>query len=217
MTSRHRTLAYAGILAAGLTACAGTQTATRPTVPEPAGREAQRRDETPQQRCQRERRSRVQECIIEAIATSCRERNQGNEDGFYSCVSENLPTAVSGPARQVSVTVSQGDEVLSMRSGGPVVMDVVALEAASISQTGIQLTFRIERLATAQPEQRTQVDQSSITLNYDGTSSGDAFKLRVIPIWNLRAQAASGGAQVSFETSDPRVTTRPSEAGPSKK
>jgi len=200
MTPRMRTLAFAGLLAAS--GCATTQTAG--TVPAPsasASASAAQRQETPAQRCQRERRSRVQECIIESIATGCREGNAGNEDGFHSCVSQGLaqPNDIAA-VRQISVTVSQGDDALSMRSGESTIMDIVRLEASKIDVSGVVFTFSIERLATAAPEQRAEVLSADVRMNYDGTTSGGWSRLRVLNLWNLRVQAAdSGRAAVSFE------------------
>lgn len=209
-----RTLAFAGMLA--FSGCATTQTAPTARPSQPArGIAPAQSQETPAQRCQRERRSRVQECIIEGISASCRESSGGDEERLYSCLSEGLaqPNDV-GAARQVTVTVSQGDDVLSMRSGEFVIMDVVRLEAAAIDRAGVGFNYSIERLATAAPEQRARVELASVRMNFDGTRSGDWFRLEVLSLWNLRVEAASSGqARVSFETNDPRILPGQGDSG----
>lgn len=201
------------VFSAALAGCASTQEAAVAPLPrtQPRPAAAPARVETPTERCQRERRSRVQECIVEGIVTSCRERNESNEDGFYSCVSEGLAAPASSE-RSVTVTVSQGDEVLSLRAGAFTVMDLVRLDATTIDQQGVEFTFSIDRIAVAEPANRTPVEQAAIRINYDGTSSGDLFKLRTLDLWNLRVEAAgSGSARVLFQTADPRILVRPSE------
>ncbi len=217
--SRMRVLAFSG-MAAGAAAiahsgCASTQ-ATGPAAAPTASVSASARAapaETQTQRCQREWRTRVQDCIIEGVVSGCRATDSTLGDAFYSCVSDGLsvPLPDTPPApRQVSVTVTAGDEVFSLRSGGPVVMDVVRLETGSVDVNGASFTYTIERIATAAPAQRTPVDQAAVRFNFDGTTTGDVWKLRTLPVWNLRVQTVSADrASVSFETNDQTLVAKP--------
>jgi hypothetical protein len=214
--SRMRNLAITGMAVGMLAGCATTQapaTAARPAATQTA---AAQRPQTPTERCQREQRTRVQNCIIESIVTTCRESNALNEDAFYSCVSDGLvapQTLTANPTKQYSITVSFGDEILSMRTGRAVVMDAARLEVAQIDERGVAMVYEIERIVTAVPAERTRVDLATVRFNFDGTSEGDMFKLRGLPVWNLRVESADGGrARVSFEANDPAVLVRPDDA-----
>lgn len=169
--------------------------------------------ETPVQKCQKTWRTKVYDCIIEKVVSSCRERNQSSEDEFYSCISKDLmvPQAqMPSEKRQMSVAVTAGDEVFSMISGGPVVVDVARLEATTVDVNGVTFTFTIERIATAAPNERKEVQQTNVRFNFNGTTTGDVWKLMILPIWNFRVQTvASDRATVSFETNEPTVLVRP--------
>ncbi len=212
LRSRMRNLAFSGMVVGALYGCATTQATAPPARPSAPQAAAPQRVETPSERCVRENRARVQNCIIESIVTSCRESSQGNEDNFYSCVSERLvipQPETAGAATQYSVTVSAGDEVLSTRVGRAVVMDVARLEASQIDGRGVAFIYEVERLATAAPTERTRVESVTVRFNFDATTEGETFRLQGLPVWNLRVQASgSGQAQVSFETNDPAVLVR---------
>lgn len=224
-----RNLAYSGMVVGAMYGCATTQTNTQPARPAASSSSAApARAETPTERCQRTQRTRVQNCIIESIATSCRESNQGNEDGFYSCVSEGLviPRPENpGDARQYSVTASVGDEVMSVRAGRAVVMETGRLEVSQIDERGVAFLYETERIATAAPTQRTAVVSVTVRFNFDGTEEGETFALSSgLTMWNLRVQAADGGrAAVSFDSNDPallvKVSSQPAivSEGPEKK
>ncbi len=216
--TRMRNLAFAGIMAGALSAgCATTQGASIAAAPAPAQASAAHpRQETPAERCQRTQRTRMQNCLIESIVATCRESNSFNEDAFYSCVSENLvvPQSLEArPAKQYSVTVSAGDEVLSTRTGRAVAMDVARLEASQIDQRGVAFTYEIERITLAAPTERTGVDSATVRYNFDGTYEGEAFKLQGLAVWNLRVEGSgTGQARVSFESNDPALLVRPADA-----
>jgi|WetSurMetagenome_2_1015567.scaffolds.fasta_scaffold68550_4 hypothetical protein len=216
--TRMRNLAITGMVVGALAGCATTQapaTAARPAATQTA---AAQRPQTPTERCLREQRTRVQNCIIESIVTTCRESNAFSEDAFYSCVSDGLvtpQTLTANPTKQYSITVSFGDEILSIRTGRAVAMDAARLEVAQIDERGVAMVYEIERIATAAPTERTRVELATVRFNFDGTSEGDLFKLRGLPVWNLRVESADGGrARVSFETTDPGVLVRPADAAP---
>lgn len=223
LKSRMRNLAFTGMVAGALYGCATTQAVAPPARPEAASATAQERQLTPAERCQREQRSRLQNCIIEHIATTCREDNALNEEAFYQCVSENLVIPrpeTPGPARQYGMTVSYGDEIASMRVGRAAVMDVARLEAGAIDERGVMFTYEIERVSAAAPAEKTQVLLATVRFNFDGTSEGEAWKLRDFPVWNLRVESnGDGRARVSFETNDPAVLVRPADgaAAPAQK
>jgi len=209
-----RNLAFSGMAAGALYGCATTQATTQAARPAASASAAPARVETPTERCQRTQRTRVQNCIIESIATSCQESNAGNEDGFYSCISERLVIPhpeTPGEARQYSVTVSFGDEVMSVRAGRAVVMEVGRLEVAQIDERGVAFVYETERIATAAPAERTQVVLVTVRYNFDGTTEGETSQLSGLPVWGLRVQAnGDGRATASFETNDPAVLVRPS-------
>jgi len=214
--SRMRNIAFTGMVVGALSGCATTQTAVTAAVPAPAQAAAPQRQLTPTERCQREQRSRVQNCLIEHIAASCRDSNPGNEDAFYSCVSEGLvipQTLTASPTRQYSITVSYGDEAVSTRVGTATAMDVARLEVAQIDERGVAMIYEIERITTAVPTERTRVDLATVRFNFDGTTEGDMFKLRGLQVWNFRTESTGDGrARVSFETNDPAALVRPADA-----
>jgi hypothetical protein len=205
-----RKLALGAAVVGALSGCAGAQRGD--IMPKPSQTRPESRPEpalSPVEKCKAGRKARVQDCIIETIVGGCKEGSAGDDDKFYSCVSDGLKTEDGPVQRQVSVTVSAGDEVLSMRVGGPVVMEVAWLEVAAIDERGIRLTFQSERLATAEPSERTPVANASARYNYDGTEEGDAWKFNGLPAWNLQvSSAARGRAVVSFETDEPGLLVR---------
>ncbi len=213
---RLRNLAYGAAVIGALSGCATVQRgdpAPRPRAAAEAPAQPAR-ELTPTERCQRERRTRVQDCIIESIATTCREGNQGNDEGFYSCISDNLVqnTAERAP-RQASLVVSYGDEVLSTRVGGPAMIATARLEVAQVDERGVALLYEIERVEPAAYAERTRMNQVTVRYNFDGSSEGNTFMLDDLPIWNFRVSAnGDGRARVSFETADPRILVRPADA-----
>ncbi len=207
-----RNLTFSAMVTGALYGCATTSANTQPARPINPQAAAPARVETPTERCQRTQRTRVQNCIIESISTTCREGNPDNEDNFYSCISENLVIPrpeTPGGSRQYSFTVSFGEEVMSVRTGRAVVMEVGRLEVAQIDERGVAFVYETERIATAAPTERTQVALVTVRYNFDGTSEGETFKLGGLPVWNLRVQSSGDGrATASFETNDPAVLAR---------
>jgi hypothetical protein len=202
--SRIRTLAFAAMAASG---CAGAQhTETAPPRAQPVHMTP---SVLPQQRCLTERRTRIQDCIIEGLATMCRQRASGNEDAYDACMTSGLDEGRVSGARALTTTVSAGDEVFSLRMGGIHMLDVIRLEATTIDQSGVAFTFQIERLSVDAADHKTQVEQAQIRMNYDGTKSGDWWKLRILDgVWNLRVEASGSSARVSFETDYPSLVVR---------
>ncbi|MFN7991471.1 MAG: hypothetical protein U0R44_04915 [Candidatus Micrarchaeia archaeon] len=207
LNSRMRNLAFAGALAT--TACAGTQ---HPTADPQRIRMQPTVAANPLQDCLG-RRSRRQECMIEGIAAQCTGRASGNQDAFVSCMGQGLAISETPAARTASVTVSAGDEVLSMRVGAFTIMDVYRLDVSAVDQNGIAFTFDIERLSTSAPTERTQVSHSELRMNFDGTKTGPwAVVSDVIEAWNFRVEAVDAThARVRFETDDPRLLVRTSQ------
>ena len=205
--SKFRALALSGMLVSG---CAGVQQAgnVRPAgTADPLGTMAP--SENPLQRCQRDRRSGVQNCMVETISRQCTAANQGNEDGFYSCVANGLRTPDSAENRQVRVTVSQGDEVFGLRNATGTVTDVARLDASAIDANGVSLTFTIERIATSQPTVVMPVSHASMRMNFDGSRSGQWDMVSVSEVYVRAAESAPDGkATITFETANPRVFAR---------
>ncbi len=206
MNSKLRTLAFAGIMMAG---CAGVQqNAARPAgSSDPLAHVNPA--ETPLQKCQREKRSGVQNCMVEAISRQCTTSSNGNEDTFYSCAANGLRTPDAAENRQAKVTVSQGDEVFGIRNATGSVVDVARLDATTIDSSGVGFTFTIERIPTSQPSAVTPVSSASMRMNFDGSRSGNWDMVSVVEVTIKTVESAPGGkASVTFETANPRVYSR---------
>jgi hypothetical protein len=214
ITNRFMGLAFAGAIA--LSGCAGAQQAAR--QPQRLNMQPDIEAETPVQRCQRERRTRVQDCIIESIVTQCRTRRAGDEPAVQACVDEGLrQSLVYGETRSSTVTVGQGDELFSFRVGNSAMMDVGRLEASAVDQSGVTFVFNIERFAPTVPAEKIQITNDQVRLNFDGSRSGGWDRVAITEVRVLSAAAAGDGrATVTVETEDPRVLLRPSGANPSR-
>jgi len=195
--SSVRSLAFAGLMLAG---CATTQVASAPGTP--ANRMA-----VQVEACQKARKTRVQDCIVEAFAAGC--RSYKDQDKFYTCVSEDLSSQPLAESRRISAVISKGDEMLSVREGGYALMDVASLETTKIDKDGVEFLFTIDRINTLDLS-RSNLEKSMIRINFDGTASEEIWKLDVLRVWGLLAEAAPDGkARVSFETSDPTLLSKP--------
>jgi hypothetical protein len=149
--------------------------------------------------------------MIEGLAGVCRERSSGNEDGMLSCMQEGLRQPTAPAHRDVTVTVAQGEEVFSMRVGGPVVFEIVKMDARTVDQAGVEFNFTVDRVFTATVAQHATLESAQLRMNFDGTRAGDWSAASFTELWNFRVQAGeSGRARVSFETDDPRITVRTS-------
>ncbi|MEW6723137.1 MAG: hypothetical protein AB1324_07775 [Candidatus Micrarchaeota archaeon] len=206
--SKARALAFAGMIAVSGCATTTQQVSGGSTAPPTQLREP----ETPAQRCARERQTGLQACLIEGLATTCRERSRGNDEGFMSCMTESLrPQSVERTERQFSVTVSAGQEVFSMRAGSPAMMDIFRMDAAVIDQNGVEFSFIRERLSVSAPTQLTPLEQLILRMNFDGSKTGDWVRMGFIEVWNMRVQQADGGrATVSFSSDEPALFVRTS-------
>ena len=203
--STFRNIALAGVLAAS--GCAGTQAAVRPTERHepPRGRTAELATQT----CPRQRTSRIQECMIEGIAGTCRSSSGTNLDAFYACVGEGLRQSVTPEAVQLSITVGPGEEVFSYRTGGPTMYQIAKLDAIAVDANGVEFNFVVERIETAAPTEVSVLDQTTVRANFDGTRTGEWMHLNFTEIWNFRVESAgSGRARVSFQTDNPAMIVR---------
>jgi hypothetical protein len=149
--------------------------------------------------------------MIEGLARVCRERSPGNEDGMLACMDEGLRQPTAPAHREVSVTVAQGEEVFSMRVGGPAVFQIVKMDARTVDQSGVEFSYTVDRVFAASPSEHTSIENVQLRMNFDGTRTGDWTIPATTEIWNFRVQAGEGGsARVSFETDDPRIVVRTS-------
>ena len=204
--SSLRNLAIAGIFMAG---CAGPQQAVRPAqrVEPPGGRTVELATQT----CPRQRSSRIQECMFEGIAQTCRERSGTNQDAYYACVGEGLRQPVTPEPVQLSITVGQGEEVFSFRTGGPAIYQFAKLDVVAVDSTGVDFNFVVSRVETAAPTEPMVLDQTQVRMNFDGTRTGQWMHLDFTELWNFRAESAGDGrARVSFQTDNPAIVVRTS-------
>ncbi len=157
----------------------------------------------------RQRRTRVQNCLVEAISTSCRSGSQSDDDRFYSCMAGGLAVPATSENHQYRVTVGAGEEAFSFRSQGNTVIDVGRLEATAVDGSGVAFVFEIERLALFQPQTRQAVEHQELRMNFDGSKSGAWDMVAVTEVYHMAVeQAGSGRAAVTFETANPRVVVR---------
>ncbi|HSB46841.1 MAG TPA: hypothetical protein VLD37_02420 [Candidatus Bilamarchaeum sp.] len=201
--SKVRNLAFAGLL--GVAGCAGTAEVVRPHGPT---RPEVRTPVLPTETCLRQT-TRLQECMIEGMAGVCRERTSGNEEGMLSCMREGLSQPVAPAHRDISVTVAQGEEVFSMRVGGPAIFEIVKMEATAVDAAGVGFTFTVDRVLTATVTQHATLETAQMRMNFDGTRTGDWSAAAFTELWHFQVQAGeSGRARVSFETDNPAITVR---------
>jgi hypothetical protein len=198
--TKLRNLAFAGFLV--VNGCAGAvQTVRTGRHEPPEGRTTAPLTES----CLRQT-ARIQECMIEGIARRCGERS---EEAMLSCMAEGLSQPSEPAHREISITVAQGEEVFSMRAGGPAVFQIAKLDAGAVDQSGIEFTYSVDRVFASNPTEHTSIDNVQLRMNFDGTRTGDWTIPGTTEIWNFRVQSGEGGrARVSFETDDPRITVR---------
>jgi hypothetical protein len=188
-----------------LTGCAARQT---PQPPEPAPAPAARQEEpqeSPREACL-SRRARIQECLIESAMTSC----AGPREDRTACIHEALEQEMEFPGEQrdLSVTVRNGDEVLSMNVGEFVLISIVKVNAVSVDGTGVDFRYSHTQSETDNLDEMRELVNFTFRVNFDGTKSGDIQNLNGLEIWNFRVSQTPGGAQVNFSTMDNRITVR---------
>jgi hypothetical protein len=106
------------------------------------------------------------------------------------------------------LTVSQGDEVFSIRNGTGVLTDIVRLEVSTIDSSGINFNYDIDRIATAQPETKNSIQHASLRMNFDGSKSGPWDFVSITEIWNFKVEIGDGTkATIRFESANPRLLT----------
>ena len=190
-----------------LVGCAARQTPQAPEpAPAPAARaQEEQREENPRERCL-SRRARIQECLIEAAMTSC----AGPRADRTTCIREAAGQEMEFPGaqRDLSVTVRNGDEVLSMNLGEFVLISIVKVEAVSVDGTGVDFRYSHTQSETDNLDEMRELVNFTFRVNYDGTTSGDIQRLSGLEIWNFRVSQSGEGAQVSFSTMDNRITVR---------
>src|SRR4030095_972520 len=191
-------------LATALSGCAAATQQQQWTAVPSIG--MQRREETVQQRCARERTTRVQECIIEGIVTQCRTRDAA---GVQPCVDEGLSQSTTFEnLRSLTATVSAGQEVFSMRVGNSTMMQVMRLDATTIDSSGVAFSFDIDRFSPLGGD-KNAVTHEELRVNFDGVRSGNWTRFGITEVRVVAVEAAgAGGARVTLETEDPRVTVR---------
>lgn len=201
MNSRIRALAVAGIILGG---CAETQINHPPTAKPATQSNIEQKRPGVIENCSQA--TRYQECIVEGIAKDCKERSGGNDDKFYTCITKGLALPERREPMQFSVTVSSGEEVLSVRHGEGVAVNVARLEASSVDEKGVVFGFEIEIIPLYNTADKHVIEHSSIKYNFDGSKSGDTWKLNVLEIWNFSVRAVGmGKATVSFQTMESQV------------
>ncbi len=202
--SKLRVLAFGAVIATG---CAGVQQAptAAPTARDPL---ANMTASESGGRCMAQR-TRRQNCLVEALSSSCRTGSNGDDERFYSCVAGGLAVPLASENRQYHVAVSAGDEVFSFRTPGNTVIDVGRLEASAIDANGVGFIFEIERVATYQPQTRLPVEHQELRMNFDGSKSGAWDMVAVTEVYHMMVERAEGNtATVTFETANPRVLAR---------
>lgn len=191
----------AGVLAAG---CASQQ-AAQVQPPRPAATAEQKTQaRSPREVCL-QRKTNVQECLIEAIAKGCQSQEKAQQ-----CMEKGLgqERAFPGEARTRKVLAYAGEEVLSLRFGRPPEMGIAKLEVDGIDGKGAAFMYIIRRVDAHDPRKGEAVEEIPFRVNYDGTSSGDGWKLNGLGIWDLKVKKSGKGVQVNFATTDSRITIR---------
>lgn len=193
--------------AALLSGCAARQTpqpAPEP-APAPAARQTEEPQESPRDACLR-RRAGIQECLVEAAMESCR----GPVADMAVCMREALeqPLEFPGAQRDLSVIVNGGDEVLSLNLGEFVLISIVKLEASAVDENGVSFRYSHSQSESDRLQDMRELASFEFRVNFDGTTSGDIMRMNGLEIWNFQVSQAAGGAQISFSTTDNRITVR---------
>jgi hypothetical protein len=191
------------IVAGGLfIGCASSQVPQKPPEKPPIQPVVQKKEKGPN--CL-QKRTRIQECLIEAAFKSCK--------GSKECIVDQLKQDYQFPGEKVnlSIDVMQGDEVLSLRTGGSIFNDIVRLEVASVDSKGVTFRLEFSCIDLTDLESRKVIDEATFRMNFDGELSGDAWKFNPIEVWNFRVEESDDGAKVSFSTADNRILVRGQE------
>ena len=182
------------ILAAALSGC--TATAQLPPQWEPPASKAEEK-KSGKQVC------RNQDCLVEKARKDCKEEK--------ACVQKKLVKRFEFPGEEqdYSITVKEGDEVLSLVVGNDDYALLVSVDVEKIDENGVAFNYN-------QKEARgfvgiKPVETVEFRVNFDGSTEGEIWKLEPLEIWGLKVKKEGDAATITFSTADNRIVVTQTE------